>query len=399
MDSRNFSTVFVSLVLFFVFFLTSLTAARTEFWSEPEPVKGLNSEFEEWSPFLSSGGSDIYFARVRTDDSYYGRIFKAQLSYSGSFETIAEVNDVTMHNYHVLYPWVSPDNLRIYYHVEALGRYELRYSQRASVDEPWPRGLGIYELNSLCTQLRAPRLTQDELVIVFAANDVPGGRNGWDIYMADRVNRNEPFNAPVSLARVNTAYSDCSPSISSDGLAIYFASDRADDGRFKIYVATRPNRASAFDNVWHLSTLDNPDGHSVDPLISKDEKTIFLVFQCADNRSNRDIYVSYLQSRYNDYQACEPYPADGQIGVLTPLVLKWTPGKRTAYHNLYIGTTPNLTEKNAIKQLVNSMYFPTMEIVPGKVYYWRVDEVEADGVTKHVGQVWSFTVSKTTLLN
>jgi hypothetical protein len=32
-------------------------------------------------------------------------------------------------------------------------------------------------------------------------------------------------------------------------------------------------------------------------------------------------------------------------------------------------------------------------LVPGVTYYWRIDEVEADGVTIHKGDVWSFTVA------
>jgi hypothetical protein len=37
--------------------------------------------------------------------------------------------------------------------------------------------------------------------------------------------------------------------------------------------------------------------------------------------------------------------------------------------------------------------FPYPEgLVPGTTYYWRIDEVEADGATKHKGNVWSFTV-------
>jgi hypothetical protein len=31
-------------------------------------------------------------------------------------------------------------------------------------------------------------------------------------------------------------------------------------------------------------------------------------------------------------------------------------------------------------------------LVPGTTYYWRIDEVEADGVTKHKGDVWSFMI-------
>ncbi len=31
-------------------------------------------------------------------------------------------------------------------------------------------------------------------------------------------------------------------------------------------------------------------------------------------------------------------------------------------------------------------------LVPGTTYYWRIDEVEADGTTKHKGDIWRFTV-------
>jgi hypothetical protein len=31
-------------------------------------------------------------------------------------------------------------------------------------------------------------------------------------------------------------------------------------------------------------------------------------------------------------------------------------------------------------------------LVPGTTYYWRIDEVEADGATKHKGHIWSFSI-------
>jgi hypothetical protein len=31
-------------------------------------------------------------------------------------------------------------------------------------------------------------------------------------------------------------------------------------------------------------------------------------------------------------------------------------------------------------------------LVPGTTYYWRVDEIDADGTTKHQGSIWSFTI-------
>ncbi|MHC4587238.1 MAG: hypothetical protein ACYS3N_22120, partial [Planctomycetota bacterium] len=35
-------------------------------------------------------------------------------------------------------------------------------------------------------------------------------------------------------------------------------------------------------------------------------------------------------------------------------------------------------------------------LVPGTTYYWRVDSIEADGITKYEGFVWSFTVAPKT---
>jgi hypothetical protein len=32
-------------------------------------------------------------------------------------------------------------------------------------------------------------------------------------------------------------------------------------------------------------------------------------------------------------------------------------------------------------------------LVPDTTYYWRIDEVEANGTTIHKGDVWSFTVT------
>jgi hypothetical protein len=37
-----------------------------------------------------------------------------------------------------------------------------------------------------------------------------------------------------------------------------------------------------------------------------------------------------------------------------------------------------------------------MGITPGQNYYWRVDEIEKDGITTHVGDVWSFTAQALT---
>jgi hypothetical protein len=88
--------------------------------------------------------------------------------------------------------------------------------------------------------------------------------------------------------------------------------------------------------------------------------------------------------------ASQPDPADGTVTVTISL-FRWTPGENAVLHSLYVGTDANLTDDDlqADRQALPWYYLPT-GLTPGARYYWRVDEIEKDGVTVHTGDVWTF---------
>jgi len=101
--------------------------------------------------------------------------------------------------------------------------------------------------------------------------------------------------------------------------------------------------------------------------------------------------------------AQSPIPADGAFHSDTWASLGWSPGDFGITHDVYFGD--NFDDVNsgaeaafrgnqtATSFIVGFAGFPFPDgLVPGTTYYWRIDDVEADGVTKHTGQVWSFTV-------
>jgi hypothetical protein len=89
-------------------------------------------------------------------------------------------------------------------------------------------------------------------------------------------------------------------------------------------------------------------------------------------------------------KAWNPAPADGAEDVVIPL-LSWKPGVTAVLHNIYVGTDPNLTEADlAGPRSPLTMFWYAPPLKPGQIYYWRVDEIEADGKTVHTGDVWSF---------
>ncbi|MHC4206210.1 MAG: PA14 domain-containing protein, partial [Planctomycetota bacterium] len=103
------------------------------------------------------------------------------------------------------------------------------------------------------------------------------------------------------------------------------------------------------------------------------------------------------------YKASAPSPADGEILEQTWVTLGWTAGYDAVSHDVYISDNLADVENSAPEafagnHMVNFLIvgFPGNPfpdgLVPGTTYYWRIDEIEADGETKHEGDIWSFTV-------
>jgi hypothetical protein len=89
-----------------------------------------------------------------------------------------------------------------------------------------------------------------------------------------------------------------------------------------------------------------------------------------------------------------PKPADKAQGVTMPL-LQWTPGDMAQFEDVYVGTSPDLTEADRTsfhQPAVLKMAYYTKGLVPGTTYYWRVDDIDGTGKV-YKGNVWSFTAS------
>jgi hypothetical protein len=68
-------------------------------------------------------------------------------------------------------------------------------------------------------------------------------------------------------------------------------------------------------------------------------------------------------------------------------------------YDVYLGTNLNLVTyadtrdaSDIYRGRFEENSYTTEELETGHTYYWRIDEVEADGLTIHKGTVWSFTV-------
>jgi hypothetical protein len=121
----------------------------------------------------------------------------------------------------------------------------------------------------------------------------------------------------------------------------------------------------------------------------------FRIYDQALNKQQiQDLITKGTVPTWN--KAEKPNPADGTVGVAMPL-LQWSKAETAMFHSVYLSTSPELTEadlKAARSPLTIYYHIPGFQ--PGTTYYWRVDEIEKDGVTTYTGDVWSFVAQALT---
>ncbi len=126
--------------------------------------------------------------------------------------------------------------------------------------------------------------------------------------------------------------------------------------------------------------------------------------------SANSMQIAEVELLEKDPIAANLDPADGAVIGDTWVDLNWLSGASTDSHDVYFGEnfddvnagTGGTFQGNQASNhfLVGLPGYPYPDgLVPDTTYYWRIDEVEADGVTKHRGTVWSFFIPSSKAYN
>ena len=103
-------------------------------------------------------------------------------------------------------------------------------------------------------------------------------------------------------------------------------------------------------------------------------------------------------SPYDTGIATNPSPDDGGLSEQDRVGLGWSAGPSAVQHDVYFGESyadVDAGVAGTAKGRVTDTFYFASDLTLGMTYYWRIDEVDADGTT-HTGEVWSFTVNPTT---
>lgn len=142
-----------------------------------------------------------------------------------------------------------------------------------------------------------PSITADGLSLFFNSQR-SGGYGHYDVYVTTRGSTSDPWGEPVNLGpTVNTSALDGNTMISPDGLTLHFTSNRpGGHGGWDIYVTTRATTNDDWSTPVNLGSPVNTSDSDGDALVSANGLLLFFDSNRSGGYGSNDIYVSTRNS-------------------------------------------------------------------------------------------------------
>ncbi|GAG34187.1 unnamed protein product, partial [marine sediment metagenome] len=172
------------------------------------------------------------------------------------------------------------------------GRADLWVTTRPTVFHNWgtPVNLGSTVNSSYYDGF--PSISADGLSLYFGEWDFPyrpGGYGGSDMRVTTRTTIHDDWGEPVNLGpTVNSSSDDDAPFITADGLTLFFASNRS--GPYDFWVTTRPTTEDDWVTPVNLGPVVNSSAMEGCPSISADGSTLYFNSDRPDGVGGYDIW-------------------------------------------------------------------------------------------------------------
>ena len=180
---------------------------------------------------------------------------------------------------------ISADGLEVIFESQrpgGSGGSDLWVARRKGTEDKWGPAVNLGPVVNSSGNDWGPSISADGLELYFHSRREGGlvGSNPYpyDIWMTRRPARDGEWREPVNLGPpVNTPDADAFPCISADGLSLYFISDRPGSlGENDIWVSTRATKDDNWGEPVNLGPVVNSTRDEIGPAISADGLTLFF---------------------------------------------------------------------------------------------------------------------------
>jgi Tol biopolymer transport system component len=193
-------------------------------------------------------------------------------------------------------PIISADGLTLYFNSNRSGGYgdhDLWVTTRPTASDPWGAPANLGSIVNGPAKEAFPSISADGLSLFFESTR-PGGYGQHDLWVTTRPTVSDPWEPPVNLGpAINTSYQDATPAISADGLSLFFESTRSGGyGNFDLWVTTRTTPDADWSAPVNLGATVNSSDWDGLPSISDDGLSLFFESKRYGRYGGGDIWVT-----------------------------------------------------------------------------------------------------------
>ena len=235
-------------------------------------------------------------------------------------------------------PDVSADGLSLFFHSDRPGGYggrdlwmTIRKTSEGNPEGYWSEPVNLGPIINSSARDAQPNLFSDGLSLFFQS-DRPGGSGGHDIWVTTRVTTEDDWGIPVNLGpTVNSSAADVGPSISADRLSLFFDSTRSGgSGDHNIWVTTRATTEDDWSTPVNLGPVVNSPDRDGQPSISADGLLLFFHSNRPGGSGDQDLWVSRRETINHPWE--EPVNLGSTVNSSSG---EWAPGISADGSTLY----------------------------------------------------------------
>jgi len=169
-------------------------------------------------------------------------------------------------------PSFTGDLRELYFSSTRGGTADIWLSRRASPADPWGPPVLVPELSSSTAIDRSPSVSLDGLAMWFATDrDTTRGR----LWRSSRATRADPWAIPVPVLELASPNFDSAPAVDATETTLYFASIRPGSAGTDIYASTRVAVSAPWGLPQRVPGLDTPADEG-DPFVAQGGLVVFF---------------------------------------------------------------------------------------------------------------------------
>jgi Tol biopolymer transport system component len=252
---------------------------------------------------LNSCRRRLVLVGIVTAIVFCGSIAKADFTFGEPTNLGSTVNSSN----HDACPSVSTDGMMLFFNSDrpgGMGGIDIWISElqttRQMTEFVWGKPINLGPVVNSAADEFYPEISADGLSLYFSdglwswSSDLnlrPGGFGLSDLWVATRETTEDDWSTPVNLGpTINGSSYDSGPSISNDGLTLYFASSRSGGtGGNDLWMTTRSTVFEPWSPPINLGTTVNSSAHDVEPDISADGLVLFFMSTRSGGYGNYDL--------------------------------------------------------------------------------------------------------------